>query len=144
MKNKKQQGFTLIELMIVVAIIGVLSAVSIPAYKNYVKKSEAATGLATARALVTNVDMHIQEIGSFPSNVEHVGATTGMNKLGTLSLTAGDGASAATGTIGFAFGTKSSINGASLALAKSANGWACTFTPESKIDSSEIPKTCPQ
>ncbi|MBO0237303.1 pilin, partial [Vibrio parahaemolyticus] len=65
-KQKKQQGFTLIELMIVVAIIGVLSAIAIPAYQNYVKKSEAATGLATAKSLITNIDMHIQEVGAFP------------------------------------------------------------------------------
>ncbi|BCL71200.1 pilus assembly protein PilA [Vibrio nigripulchritudo] len=143
MKNKKQQGFTLIELMIVVAIIGVLSAVAIPAYQNHVKKSEAATGLATARALVTNVDMHIQEIGSFPANTAAgftaVGATTGMNKLGTLSFT---GISGSTGTINFAFGANSSINGASIALAKSVSGWACTFTPAGKIDATEIPKSC--
>ncbi|MBD1555396.1 pilin [Vibrio sp. S9_S30] len=143
MQNRKQQGFTLIELMIVVAIIGVLSALAIPAYKNHVKKSEAATGLATARALVTNVDMHIQEIGTFPANDANgftaVGATTTMNKLGTLSFT---GISGATGTINFEFGTNSSITGASLALAKSVSGWACTFTPAGKIESSEIPKSC--
>ncbi|WP_052704144.1 pilin [Vibrio nigripulchritudo] len=143
MKNKKQQGFTLIELMIVVAIIGVLSAVAIPAYQNHVKKSEAATGLATARALVTNVDMYIQEIGTFPAdaNINAVGATKTMNKLGELSLTP-TAASSAFGTIKFDFKGNSSINGASLSLAKSASGWACTFTNAGKIDATEIPKSC--
>ncbi|GLQ73832.1 pilin [Vibrio penaeicida] len=138
MKNKKQQGFTLIELMIVVAIIGVLSAVAIPAYKNHVKKSEAATGLATARALVTNVDMYIQEIGAFPSDLAKVGATSGMNKLGTLSLAA----SGAGGTIKFLFGSNSSIDTAYVELGKSSTGWACAFTDSGKIDSTEIPKSC--
>ena len=75
-KNKRtnQKGFTLIELMIVVAIIGVLSAVAIPAYKSYLAKSEAATAAGTLRALMTNIDMYQQENNSFPNNPNLVGA----------------------------------------------------------------------
>ncbi|BBC39959.1 prepilin-type N-terminal cleavage/methylation domain-containing protein [Photobacterium damselae subsp. piscicida] len=50
---KGQKGFTLIELMIVVAIIGVLSAIAIPAYKDYVKKSQMASAMATMKSLIT-------------------------------------------------------------------------------------------
>ncbi|ELI5428742.1 MULTISPECIES: pilin [Vibrio] len=142
-KQKKQQGFTLIELMIVVAIIGVLSAIAIPAYQNYVKKSEAATGLATAKSLITNIDMHIQEVGAFPTNdstgFTAVGATSGMNKLGTLSF---ESISGANGTIKFLFGNTSSISTAFVEIAKSNSGWACTFTTNSKLTSNEVPKAC--
>ncbi|PWI34567.1 prepilin-type cleavage/methylation domain-containing protein [Vibrio albus] len=121
-RNKKQQGFSLIELMIVVAIIGVLSAIAIPAYQNYVKKSEASVGLSTARSLLTNIDMKIQETGAFPTTLAAVGATAGMNKLGTLSLTGTD----ATGSVEFTFGTASSINGKKVTITKSTTGWSCS------------------
>ena len=54
-KNKRtnQKGFTLIELMIVVAIIGVLSAIAVPAYKDYVSKSELASGFASVKSIIT-------------------------------------------------------------------------------------------
>ena len=46
MNTRKQQGFTLIELMIVVAIIGILAAIALPAYQNYVARSQVTSALA--------------------------------------------------------------------------------------------------
>jgi type IV pilus assembly protein PilA len=57
---KKQQGFTLIELMIVVAIIAILAAIALPAYQNYVAKSQVTAGLADIRGGITAYEEGIQ------------------------------------------------------------------------------------
>ncbi|MBU6460626.1 MAG: prepilin-type N-terminal cleavage/methylation domain-containing protein [Proteobacteria bacterium] len=61
--NKVQQGFTLIELMIVVAIIGILAAIAIPSYQNYVKKAKFTEVVQSIQPIKLEVESCIQQQG---------------------------------------------------------------------------------
>ncbi|MEC7306126.1 pilin [Vibrio crassostreae] len=123
-KRTNQKGFTLIELMIVVAIIGVLSAIAVPAYKDYVSKSEASSALATLKSLQTPAELTFQEEGALSSAISALGVSSGSNTLGTLSIS-NVGSSTVSPAILFTF-NGGSLNNATLTLSRDATtGWAC-------------------
>lgn len=88
---KKQQGFTLIELMIVVAIVGILAAIAIPAYQDYIKRSKMTEVSASMGACKTSVTEYYQTNNKLPEDEETAGCgsadTADLSQyLGTLTV----------------------------------------------------------
>jgi len=79
--KRTQQGFTLIELMIVVAIIGILAAIAIPAYQDYTIRAQASEGMSLADGAKTALSEYYNNHGSFPTT----NALAGLASKGSIS-----------------------------------------------------------
>ncbi len=117
--KKVQQGFTLIELMIVVAIIGILAAIAIPAYTDFTIRSKVTELINMAGVCKTSVAEYYQSRGVVPPDT----ATAGCSSQASLQA---DAPTVAAGVI-----TVNALGGSSLAIQLAAHGSGLTlvYTP---------------
>lgn len=89
MKHKqKQKGFTLIELMIVVAIIGILAAIAIPSYQDYTARAQVSEAVSLASSFKTGLAEHFQSEGSLTGiDINNIGTTRSGRYVNNIALT---------------------------------------------------------
>lgn len=143
MKNQGARGFTLIEMMIVLAIIGILAAVAIPVYQDFVARAHSASALASISPIRSAVE-DLLLVGTSPATIDEaaVAVTPGANTLGTIHV--GPFAADGTGSVTFVFDGNSNPqlkNGpAVLALNRNPDGiWTCNMTG---ADAKFVPTGC--
>ena len=86
---RNQKGFTLMELMIVIVIIGVLAAIGVPAYNSYVAKAKKTVCFTNLRVLNTAVEMHKMEKGAAPADIDALAAYMDVDDYDSLECPTG-------------------------------------------------------
>jgi type IV pilus assembly protein PilA len=127
---KKTQGFTLIELMIVVAIIAILAAIAIPAYQDYVIRSQVSEGINLVSAAKTAVAEYENNFGMFPADNTEAGLPAPTSIIGKYTTSVGVANGVITVTYGGSAPANTNIDFSTIEFSPIAQGgsieWACT------------------
>jgi type IV pilus assembly protein PilA len=138
-----QKGFTMIELMIVVAIIGILAAVAIPAYQDYIARAQVSEAVSLASAGKIGAAEYLGDKGIAPSTSDVMQTTSG-KYTGAVAVVAPDTSTVTiTATMSTA-GVNSAITGKTVAMVTTDGGkvWTCQAGAASPLTAKYLPGAC--
>ncbi|ABE74053.1 pilin [Psychrobacter cryohalolentis] len=147
--NTAQKGFTLIELMIVIAIIGILAAIAIPAYQDYIARSQVAEAFALTAGQKTAIAEYAQTNGVYPGTATAPtnGSLTAAGTYADATVAAGTGVITVTmkpaGTVNANIAGKTiTLTPPALTGSNTTFNFSCTTTGGTKMDQKYLPKSC--
>ncbi|MDO3388375.1 pilin [Gilvimarinus sp. SDUM040013] len=139
---KKQAGFTLIELMIVIAIIGILSAIALPAYQDYTARAQGSEALKATSGIQTDVGVFLAENGSLGASAADAAAAGELEgkyfAAGGASVNTGSGVISVTFDDGALAGQTMTLTPTANAALTQVASWTCAGL----TDTSHMPSSC--
>ena len=123
---KMQEGFTLIELMIVVAIIGLLAAIAVPSYQDYTTRAQVSEAFSLNAAFKQGLAEFYSDRGEWPTSLTNIGTTTSGKYVGSIEVSSGGSNVTVTATMKSA-GVSSNVTDSTFLLVSTDAGlnWTC-------------------
>lgn len=143
----KQTGFTLIELMIVIAIIGLLAAIAIPSFQNYTTKAQTSEAITLLKGAQSAIDEYVSQTGNFPASLGELNVlgvlTSGLYVSSISSTNNGDGS----GSILATFQSNdiaTPLKGRAVQFSRDSSGdWSCgTSSTGTTVNRRYLPTAC--
>ena len=140
-----QKGFTLIELMIVVAIIGILAAVAIPAYQDYIARAQVSEAVSLSAGGKTPMAEYMADKGAWPIDATDVMGNIAGKYTSTVTISVGSGLTTSTATLTARIkntGVNSAITGGELNLTSADSGKTWNCTTAGTLAGKYVPSSC--